>query len=179
MNMKLRGTTPGYRHLHEGTGPAPAGMILLLCLYLFGAAAGCYLAKDIAGPVVSMEDWVKLCACADGMAIALALLLPWFHLYPLLPLTMLPVKGMLTSAWVVWQCAAGSGADYLRCWAGYGVYAAGSLLCLLVACLRGFSLRLRPGKRKHRIRAALMLLGILYGFLMMVTLLQTQLCKWL
>ena len=144
--MKLRGNKPGHRHLHEGEGPAPAGIILLLCLYLIGAVAGCYLAKGFSAPTFSTAEWVKLCACVDGMVLALALLLSRQVLYPLLPLTALPAKGILTSAWVVWQCTEGAGRAYLQCWAGWGLYAAGSLLCLLVACLQGISLRLRPGE---------------------------------
>ena len=73
----------------------------MLCLYLIGAVAGCYLAKGLAAPTFSAAEWVKLCACADGMVLALALLLSRQVLYPLLPLTALPAKGMLTSAWVV------------------------------------------------------------------------------
>ena len=177
--MKLRGNKPGHRHLHEGEGPAPAGIILLLCLYLIGAVAGCYLAKGLAAPTFSAAEWVKLCACADGMVLALALLLSRQVLYPLLPLTALPAKGMLTSAWVVLQCTEGAGSAYLQCWAGWGLYATGSLLCLLVACLQGISLRLRPGRRERRVQTALVLLGILYGILFVVTTLQMQICKWL
>ncbi len=177
--MKLRGNKPGHRYAHEGAGPAPAGIILLLCLYLFGAVAGCYLAKGLVGPAFDREEWVKLCACLDGMAIALALLLPRLRMYPLLPLVVLPLKGLLTSAWVVWQCADGQISAYLRCCMGWGIFSVGSLLCLLVAFLQGLSLRLRPGRRENRVQTALTLLGILYSILMMVTMLQTQICKWL
>ena len=177
--MKLQGNKPGHRHLHEGEGPAPAGIILLLCLYLIGAVAGCYLAKGFSAPTFSTAEWVKLCACVDGMVLALALLMSRQTLYPLLPLTVLPAKGLLTSAWVVWQCTEGAGRAYLQCWAGWGLYSAGSLLCLLVACLQGISLRLRPGWRERRVQAVLVLLGILYGILFVIMLLQIQICKWL
>ena len=177
--MKLRGNKPGHRYVHEGAGPAPAGIILLLCLYLFGAVAGCYFAKGLVGPSFDREEWFKLCACIDGMAIALALLLPRLRWYLLLPLAALPLKGLLTSAWVVWQCAGGQIDTYLRCCMGWGIFSAGSLLCLLVAFLQGLSLRLRPGRRESHVQTALTLLGILYGILMMVTMLQTQICKWM
>ncbi len=176
--MKLRGNKPGHRYAHEGAGPAPAGIILLLCLYLFGAVAGCYLAKGLVGPSFDREEWVKLCACADGMIIALALLLPRLQLYPLLPLLALPLKGLLTSAWVVWQCTGGQIGTYLRCCVGWGIFSAGSLLCLLVAFLQGLSQWGRIGRREKRVQTTLSLLGILYGILMMTAMLQTQICKW-
>ena len=47
------------------------------------------------------------------------------------------------------------------------------------ACLQGISLRLRPGRRERRVQTALVLLGILYGILLVVTALQMQICKWL
>lgn len=177
--MKLRGNKPGYRSAYETAGAIPIGIILLLCLYLFGAAAGCYLAKGVEIPAFAWEDWIKLCACVDGMTIALALLLHRVRIYPLLPLIVLPAKGLLTSAWVVWQCTGGELGTYIRCCMGWGVFSAGSLLCLLVSFWQGLSLWLRPGRREARVQTALTLIGILYGILMVITFVQTQMCKWL
>lgn len=179
MNMKLRGNKSGRQHLHVREEASPAGVILLLCLYLLGAAVGCYLAKGLDGPNCAQEDWVLFCACADGVLLALALLLPRLPLYPLLPLTMLPLKGLLTSAWVVWQCTDGTAGEYLRCCGRWGLFSAVSLLCLLVAFLQGLARRVRPGRRERRFRTAMILLGILYGILGAAVLLQCQLCKWL
>ncbi len=177
--MKLRGSKPGHQYAHVGEGPSPAGIILLLCLYLLGAVMGCYLAKGILGPTCPAEEWLKACACVDGMMIALALLLPKLRMYPLLPLILLPLKGLLTSAWVVWQCTGGTAGIYLRCCAGWGLFSLVSLLCLLVAFLQGMSMRLRPGRRSRSFRTSLTLMGILYGFLLMAVMLQSQVCKWL
>lgn len=177
--MKLRGNKPRQKHLHAGEGPSPAGIILLLCLYLTGAVLGCYLAKGAASPGCTAREWVCLCACWDGMTLALALLLSRLPAYPLLPLLLLPLKGILTSAWVVWQCAGGTASAYLRCCGTWGLFSMASLLCLLLAFLKGISMRIRFGRRERRFRAALTLLGILYGILVTVTLIQCQICKWL
>lgn len=177
--MKLRGNKPGQDYLHVGEGPSLAGIILLLCLYLLGAVIGCYLANGSEGPGCTTREWVILCACWDGMALALALLFSQMPAYPLLPMLLLPLKGILTSAWVVWQCAGSAVGAYLRCYGTWGLFSIASLLCLLLAFLKGISMRVRLSGRERRFRAAMMLLIFLYGVLVVATTLQCQVCKWL
>ena len=177
--MKLRGSRPGYQHTHVGEDTSPAGIILLLCLYLLGAAMGCYLAKGISVPMVTAEVWLKICACMDGMTIALAILLSWMRIYPLLPLLLLPLKGLLTSGWVVWQCTGSAINTYLRCCIEYGLFAVVSLLCVLVAFRQGMSMYLRPGKRGRNAQTSAAFMGILCGLLLIAVAVQNQICRWL
>ena len=170
--MKLRGSKPGYRCSHAAEGPSPAGIVLLLCLYLLGAVVGCYAARGGAGPGMKSEEWVNLCACIDGVLIALTL-------YPLLPMILMMLKGILTSAWIVWQYTDSTVADYVRSCGEWGVFSAVSLLCALVAALKGLSANYRRGRRPRQVRTSLILIGVLYAFLLMGTMLQVQICKWL
>jgi hypothetical protein len=177
--MKWRGSKPGHSHIHEGNGPALGGIVLLLCLYLLGAVVGCYLAQGMQPYAEDALRWLRFFACADGAAIALVLLLWRMRLFPLLPACVMVLKGLVTSGWVVWQVSGGEVGDYLRCCGRWGLFSAGSLLCLLLACARGMGLYLRPGRKETRLRAAFTLMGILYGILLVVTLLQMQVCKWM
>ena len=177
--MKLRGSKPGYRCAHVAEGPSPAGIVLLLCLYLLGAVVGCYFARGSAGPGIEPEEWVNLCACIDGVLIALILLLSWMRMYPLLPMILMILKGFLTSAWVMWCCADGAMAGYVRACGEWGIFSTVSLLCALIAALKGLSVHYRGGRRARQVRTSLILMGVLYAFLLMGTMLQTQICKWL
>lgn len=149
----------------------------MLCLFLVGAAAGCYFAKGSRGFLSLNGTWVLFTASADSGILMLSLFAARWRLYPLVPALILPGKGVLTSCLVIWQCQSGTVGEYLRCCARCGLLTGVSLGCLLVAFLHGMSLRAQRGKREDRRRTTASLLGVLLAILWITALVQWWICK--